>query len=463
MAVTNLWAIKGKVTNVIRYITNPSKTTNDVEKVLNYIENSDKTEQLMYVTGINCEPEIAATQFMQTKKLWNKEGGRVCYHGYQSFREGEVDADTAHKIGVELAKRLWGDRFEVVVATHLNTGHYHNHFCLNSVSYLDGYKYHDTKADIKRMRYVSDELCREYGLSIESQSKGDQNKRRNYREYQDDKSGAVTLRSSIRADIDAAISASFTLNQFVSYMKDMGYKYVLYTEAGNELKYPKIQLPCSDRCVRLKSLGNGYSLDDYRLRVIRNSIGTMSDSSFRELESVKDQETIKRYQKRLECAGYRVIFTFYGMQLSSCKRRRKYREYSPELRAEIRKLDRVIALQKFCRKNLLDNPEKVEAFRQRRQTEIDRLSRERKDCRKEQKHWEQEGVSVYADIWKQAAEEKTKAIKPLYRDLRMCDEVLSKAPVAREQALVLVSKRTQEEHIRQTQKAQKKRITGNRK
>ena len=123
MAVTNLWAIKGKVTNVIRYITNPSKTTKEVEKVLNYIENSDKTEQLMYVTGINCEPEIAATQFMQTKKLWNKEGGRVCYHGYQSFREGEVDADTAHKIGVELAKRLWGDRFEVVVATHLNTGH----------------------------------------------------------------------------------------------------------------------------------------------------------------------------------------------------------------------------------------------------------------------------------------------------------------------------------------------------
>ena len=174
MAVTNMWAVKGSVSSVVDYIENPEKTTpRDMQQVMSYITDADKTEQMMYVTGINCEPEIAAKQFTQTKQLWGKEGGRVAYHGYQSFREGEVDADTAHKIGVELAQELWGDRFEVVVATHLNTGHYHNHFCLNSVSFRDGYKYHDTKEDIRRMRDVSDAICRRYGLSIEDRPRID--------------------------------------------------------------------------------------------------------------------------------------------------------------------------------------------------------------------------------------------------------------------------------------------------
>lgn len=81
-----------------------------------------------YVSCINLQSEeTAAKEFMETKKLYGKEGGRVCYHGYQSFKADEVDAATAHDIGVALAQELWGDRFQVVIATHCNTGHYHNH------------------------------------------------------------------------------------------------------------------------------------------------------------------------------------------------------------------------------------------------------------------------------------------------------------------------------------------------
>ena len=99
MAVTNLWAVKRNVGAVIRYIENPEKTTSkEVEQVMSYIKDGSKTEEMMYVTGINCEADIAAEQFMQTKRLWGKEGGRAAYHGYQSFREGEVDAKTAHEI-----------------------------------------------------------------------------------------------------------------------------------------------------------------------------------------------------------------------------------------------------------------------------------------------------------------------------------------------------------------------------
>ena len=164
----------------------------------------------------------------------NQEGGRVAYHGYQSFREGEVDADTAHNIGVELAQELWGDRFEVVVATHLNTGHYHNHFCLNSVSFRDGYKYHDTKEDIRRMRDVSDAICRAHRLSIESAKKSDQIKRKNYREWKDLRDGNPTLRGKVMKDIDDTIKSSRTVKEFASKMKDMGYKFILVTETGKE-------------------------------------------------------------------------------------------------------------------------------------------------------------------------------------------------------------------------------------
>ncbi len=125
-----------------------------------------KTEERVYVSGIRCDPEFAARQFQKTKQHYKKTGGILAFHGYQSFKPGEVDADTAHRIGVELAKELWGDRFKVVVATHLNTDHYHNHFVINSVSIVDGYRYYDNKETYRRMREVSDRLCKEHHLSV---------------------------------------------------------------------------------------------------------------------------------------------------------------------------------------------------------------------------------------------------------------------------------------------------------
>ena len=142
MAVTSIWAVKVRVDNALSYIMNPEKTIEKPElspeaiaarkavgDVVDYAVNAEKTEQMMYVTGINCSPDTALDEFMQTKWHWGKTSGRLAYHGYQSFLEGEgeVTAEEAHRIGVELAREIWGDRFEVVVATHLNTGHYHNH------------------------------------------------------------------------------------------------------------------------------------------------------------------------------------------------------------------------------------------------------------------------------------------------------------------------------------------------
>ena len=153
MAVTAIWHVSSRIGKALDYVMNPEKTVEKPENspdaiaarkavgdVLDYAENSDKTEKMMYVTGINCTPETALEEFMETKRYWGKTGGRLAYHGYQAFLEGdgEISAETAHEIGVKLAQELWGDRFEVVVATHLNTGHYHSHFVINSVSFMDG-------------------------------------------------------------------------------------------------------------------------------------------------------------------------------------------------------------------------------------------------------------------------------------------------------------------------------------
>lgn len=460
MAVTNMWAVKGSVSSVVKYIENPEKTTpRDMQQVMSYITDADKTEQMMYVTGINCEPEIAAKQFTQTKQLWGKEGGRVAYHGYQSFREGEVDADTAHKIGVELAQELWGDRFEVVVATHLNTGHYHNHFCLNSVSFRDGYKYHDTKEDIRRMRDVSDAICRAHGLSIESAKKIDQIKRKNYREWKDLRDGNPTLRGKVMKDIDDTIKSSRTVKEFASKMKDMGYKFILVTETGKELKHPKLLLPNSDICVRLDSLGPGYGLEDFYKRVIENTV--IAADPFRELEEQPSTEKINRYTRRLEKAGFRVIITYHCLQLRSCKYKRKYREYSPQLIKDIRKLERFCQLQSFCRKYMLDTPKQVEAFKEALRKRISDIANDRDEDRKQQRYWERKGVPAYANLYRLAAQEKTNQMRPLYQELRMCEEIIQAEPEIRAMTIGLVQQRANEECRRQIrndlEKTQRKR------
>lgn len=194
-------------------------------------------------------------------------GGRVCFHGYQSFKADEVTAEVAHEIGVKLAQELWGDRFEVVVATHCNTGHYHNHFVLNSVSFADGLKFDNTPADYARMREVSDRLCREYAISVIENPGG---RAKNYAEWQAERSGKPTHRGTIRADIDRAILASTTERDFIQVMTEMGYQLKTRGKGGKPLKYPALKPPDAKGYFRFHKLGEGYSLEQIKERILHN-------------------------------------------------------------------------------------------------------------------------------------------------------------------------------------------------
>ena len=141
--------------------------------------------------------ETAAQEFMEVKEYYGKTDGRVCFHGYQSFKAGEVDAATAHRIGVELAQKMWGEDFQVVVATHCNTDCYHNHFVVNSVAWTDGHHFHNTPAEYRYMRELSDWLCKKYRLSVIENPSGHG---KNYGEYRAEQNGGVGVRATIRKD-----------------------------------------------------------------------------------------------------------------------------------------------------------------------------------------------------------------------------------------------------------------------
>lgn len=128
MATTGFWPVKGQLKQVLDYADNPKKTASkaagdDLLQTLRYTANEEKTEQRLFVSALNTSPSQAYADMMATKKRFGKTGGNVAYHGYQSFRTGEVTPEEAHQIGLETARRMWGRDYEVLIATHLNTVH----------------------------------------------------------------------------------------------------------------------------------------------------------------------------------------------------------------------------------------------------------------------------------------------------------------------------------------------------
>lgn len=271
MATTAIWDVTDRLKRVIDYATNPDKTAQDraeknegLRQVLGYAKADAKTEEQLYVSGINCDPLTAYEQMQRTKRQFQKMDGIVAFHGYQSFAPGETTPETAHTIGVKLAQELWGDRFEVVVSTDLDKEHLHNHFVLNSVSFMDGKRYYDNKASYALLRRTSDRLCREHALSVIEQP--EPGKAKHYGEWKADREGKPTWRGLIRTDVDQAIAASMTWTQFIATLQKQGY------EVKTTVKHVVVRPPGKERFVRLRSLGDDYTEEALKQRILRNRI-----------------------------------------------------------------------------------------------------------------------------------------------------------------------------------------------
>ncbi len=373
MAVTSIWAVHHSVKNVLDYASNPDKTENpnenDLCKLIDYAENPFKTEQRYLISGVNCLPELAYERMMETKRRYGKYGGIVAYHGYMSFKPGEVTPEQCHALGMQLAKRLWGDRFEVLVASHRDHDHLHNHFVVNSVSFKDGEKfrcppyYHDLV-----MAPASDKLCMEYGLSI---IENPERKRAPYVAYMAEKNGKPSHRSMLKFDIDDAIADCITPAHFRIALERRGYTYL----RGNDYKHPCVMAKGWKRPVRIDSLGSRYTTEAIEKRIL-----TRRDYSAPYRPKRPPIYGILERRKRYEQPStigliFMIVLELFGVDTSGkVTRSDDYQEpLSPAMRQEQIYMDRYMQTVNLINRNDLGTADKVQAFIESKEAEMTEL------------------------------------------------------------------------------------------
>lgn len=228
MATTSIWSIKNNLKQSINYIINPEKTINedygkdDYDFLEGKKDYNFKKEKVCYISCLNCNEDDPYDDMEFTKDYYQKKDGILAYHGYQSFKEGEVTPDIAHEIGVKFVSEMFKD-YEVVVATHQNTNHIHNHFIINSVSCKDGKKYNNNRTNLAKLRHISDSICAEYGLSVLDENIG-------YKSTYNHKVINNDYYKMLKEDLDNSISYSVTLKQLFERMRNIGYK--VYSRNG---------------------------------------------------------------------------------------------------------------------------------------------------------------------------------------------------------------------------------------
>ena len=358
-----MWAVSGSLKKVLDYAENPEKTS--LKDVLDYASDETKTDQELFVTGINCEAENAYEMMSETKRQFGKSGKVVAYHGYQSFKEGEVTPEECHAIGVETARRLWGDRYEVLVTTHLNTeSHLHNHFVFNSVSFVDGEKFKFKTADIYALREVSDAVCKEFGKSVLENAPFRNNS-------QIHRNGGLTQTDIVKDDIDLAIAHSYSPQSFVQNMYDMGYCFnrSMYTEQ------PSIFVPGRNKPIWLKSFGADYT----KKRIFER----IAENRYTRPPKIKYYFPLYRiYGKRKPSwadsllALYKTLLAILELMLA--KPEEKQVPISSELRYEIQKLDKYIRQQEFLTVYKIETVEELSSFIGDLQAKMDGLLEQRK-------------------------------------------------------------------------------------
>ena len=241
---------------IIHFINNKTQTAGGMKNVLNYVSRKEKTvsEDKRFVTGINCAPETALDEMTATKNLYHKPDGRLYYHLVQSFPSGyNIEPELAHKIAVELAEKAF-NKYEVVVATHIDREHIHSHLVLNSVSFEDRKKYHSNKESVEQLMKLSDEICQRYGVHVLDTPKKKMNKDfLSDSEYRSAKRGE-SFKWELMNVINQVMKQAKSKKQFCYLMKQQGYD----VRWGDNRKYITYTCPNGRRCRDNKLHGERY-------------------------------------------------------------------------------------------------------------------------------------------------------------------------------------------------------------
>ena len=395
MAITKMWKVDGRLDNTI-----------------NYAVNGEKTEQMLYVSGINCLPYTALQEMRNTKRQFFKNDGIQCFHGVQSFSEGEVNAKQAHEIGIKLAEKLWGDKFQVVVTTHLNTCHLHNHFVLNSVSFVDGKRYSHTKKDIANFRNISDKLCEDYGLKVLK-------KEEKYDKYIASSSYKIIMRDSI----DYAISVAKDYEQFLEILKNLDYDVV------DDKGTISIKRKPYKRNTRIeRQFGKSYSIENIKKRILE----TQSEYPYSPDSYLFAYRAYNRYnewkQNEFQYKGKIAVLIFKYDKLFGLGNKNTSKpqiaKMTPELIIAIKKMNEFSEQIRFVCKNKLETEQDIIDFKKSVYEKITPLKSERENLWKKHKR-------AKTDEDKKIIEDEivaiSKKITPLADNIRICDNILERA------------------------------------
>ena len=422
MATTKIWDIQSRLDNVIDYVVNEKKTNADsyynLHRVVEYAKASYKTEEQLYVTAINCSEDNVVQEMMETKKIFDKEDKILGYHAFQSFCEGEVTPEVAHKIGIKLAEELWGDRFQVVVTTHLNTNHIHNHFVLNSVSFIDGKKYYDNNETYALMRQTSDNLCREYGLNVleEKPTKCKIDYTLFYKQYLK----KSNYHTQTKQDIDYAITQSNTYKEFENLMKAMDYE--LIYRAG-KLSIRKEPYKKNIRIAR--AYGDDYEIDRIKTRIkTENAIKV----PFPEMRSKKVYRSNFKIKNRKKETGIKALYLYYCYLLKIFPKTEKRRKTPVSIKADVQKMERISQEARLlCSKDIKTTKE-LSLYMNTLQKEIssleekrDKLYYQNTKLKKEEKQENYNELSIIAG-----------KIQYLKKEVKMCREIEERVPQIKE-------------------------------
>ena len=468
MAVTRIWRVRAKANAnaVLDYAGNPEKTAksdatkektaeerdlelsemvgdeiSDVDSVLNYADDEYKTDYHNYTTGINCDKDNAKEEFTLTKMRFGKPGGIVAIHGYQSFEEEDLSPDEAHQIGVALAKELWGDRFQVLVATHLNTSHIHNHFVINSVSFLDGHRFHMCTDRYMEMKTLSDRLCRDHNLSIVEHPQG---KAKGYYCWMLERDGMPTRYSVARQALDEAISRSVNMEELKHEMSVMGYAF----QCSPSRKYWTVTVPGWTKPIRTTRLGDDYSRERIMERVYEND-ETVRYRKFQEMYSHRpnNYHMPRRINKINTRTGLEKLYLRVCYELGYLP---KYTQDPLKVnrlfRDEIYKCDLYAREARLLGKYQIFTQEDLDGFIQDKESRMLELVGEREEIRKaiKRKIPDEERTKMRA-----RASELTSELKDIRADLKLCKDIKERSGIMEGKVAELEREQGEREVMRQ--------------
>ena len=433
MATTSLWKVESRIDHVVDYATDKDKTKNksynqfnnfsSVRDVLSYATNPDKTEKQFFTTGINCKVEDAVKQMELVKILYGKEDGILAFHGYQSFNKGEVTPEIAHEIGVRLAEEMWGDRFQVVVSTHLNTEHIHNHFVVNSVSFKDGLKYYSNLSNTALLRKTSDDLCDEYGLRVleEKTCKSGINFENFYKKSIRD----ADYYKFAKEDLDYAIKHSYTSKDFRRILNSMGYNYYYRADKLSIRKEPH------KRNIRVeRAFGEEYSVESIRQRILANDFVTEEKIYPYKTMRIKFYGTKSIFKKAYKPKGIIALYYYYKHLLGLYKKNNVPHKLTEEMRKDIAKMDHYSELIRFLCKYKLEIAQNIDDLKDKKLREKQEILNTRN--RLYYKRGNIENESEKDQITKQIIQ-VTEELKKIKKEIKMCDEVVDNAVKMKEQ------------------------------